>query len=94
MSERRQYRKKATSFVVAVPLDLETEGFTYEKWGGTQACKRGDWLVENDGDVYTVDRETFARTYRKVSLGVYEKTTSVWAEVAEEAGWCVGWCSG
>ncbi len=86
MAERRKYFKKATSSVVAVQLDLETEGFTYEKWGGTQTCKPGDWLVNNDGDVYTVDRVTFARTYRSVSPGVYVKTTPVWAEVAEELG--------
>jgi len=86
VAERREYRKKKTSRVVAVQLDLETRGFTYEKWGGTQTCKAGDWLVDNDGDVYTVDRDTFARTYRGVSPGVYEKVAPVWAEVATEAG--------
>jgi hypothetical protein len=33
VTERREYLKKATSTVVAVRLDLETDGFTYEKWG-------------------------------------------------------------
>lgn len=83
---RRKYRKKAGSFVAAVQLNLETKGFNYEKWGGTQTCKPGDWVVDNDGDVYTVDSETFARTYRPVSPGIYEKTAAVWAEVAERAG--------
>ena len=86
MGERHRYRKKTTSFVTAVRLDVETEGFTYRKWGGEQRCKRGDWLVDNDGDVYTVDAEVFARTYRQVSPGVYGKVTPVWAEVAEVGG--------
>jgi hypothetical protein len=86
VAKRRKYRKRADSFVTAVQLDLETEGFTYQKWGGTQTCKAGDWLVDNDGDIYTVDRETFEQTYRPVSPGVYVKTTPVWAEIAETAG--------
>lgn len=86
MAERRRYLKKATAFVVAVQFDLETDGFTYEKWGGTQTCKPSDWLVDNDGDIYTVDRDTFARTYRPKSPGVYVKTTPVWAEIAERDG--------
>jgi hypothetical protein len=86
MSARKQYLKRADLFVVAVQLDLETSGFTYRKWGGTQVCKAGDWLVCNDGDTYTVDRETFARTYRATGPGTYAKTTPVWAEVARTAG--------
>ena len=86
VAERRKYLKKTTSRVVAVQLDLATQGFNYLKWGGTQTCKAGDWLVNNNGDVYTVDRETFARTYRGVGPGVYEKVAPVWAEVAEQAG--------
>lgn len=86
MADRRKYRKKATSFVVAVKLDLETDGFTYEKWGDTQICKAGDWLLDNGGDVYTVDGETFERTYQPVGPGIYQKTVSVWAEIAKRAG--------
>ena len=86
MAERLKYLKRATATVVAVQLDLDTEGFTYEKWGGTQTCKRRDWLVYNDGDTYTVDESAFERTYRPVSPGVYVKVTPVWAEVAEQAG--------
>jgi hypothetical protein len=83
---RRQYRRKADQFVVAVQLDLDTEGFTFRKWGGEQRCESKDWLVDNDGDVYTVDRDTFARTYTKVAPGHYLKTTPVWAERASAAG--------
>lgn len=86
MVERRKYLKKGTALVMAVQLDLDTRGFSYQKWGGTQTCKAQDWIVNNDGNVYTVDRETFARTYRAVSPGIYQKVAPVWAEVAEQAG--------
>src|SRR5262245_53084089 len=70
-AKRAQYRKKASQYVVAVRLDLETDGLVYRKWGGTQRAKAGDWLVDNDGDIYTVDAEVFARTYERVLAGVY-----------------------
>ena len=86
MATRRQYVKRQTQFVVAVQLDLETDGFSYQKWGDTQTCRRGDWLVNNNGDTYTVDRESFARTYRPSGPGTYVKSAPVWAEVALAAG--------
>ena len=86
MVERRRYRKRPDRAVIAVQIDLDTPGFTYHKWGGEQRCKAGDWLVDNDGDVYTVDRESFARTYRQVGPGRWLKTSAVWAEVATSAG--------
>ena len=86
MTERRKYFKKAAALVTAVQLDLDTPGFEYQKWGGTQRCKAGDWLVNNDGEVYTVDRESFALTYVAVSQGLYKKAAPVWAEVAEQSG--------
>jgi len=86
MSSRRQYLKRASQFVVAVQVDLETPGFTYKKWGDTQTCKPGDWLVNNGGDIYTVDRDTFSRTYESTGPGTYVKRTPVWVEVAGEAG--------
>lgn len=82
----QQYRKRPGNEVIAVRLDLDTEGFTYRKWGGEQRCKAGDWIVHNDGDTYTVDAETFADTYRKVGPGLYLKTTPVWAIKADVAG--------
>jgi len=70
-----------------VRLDLDTDGFTYRKWGGQQRCKAGDWIVCNyDGDTYTIDAEVFARTYREAGKGVYEKTSTVWAVRADAAG--------
>ena len=86
MAERRTYVKREAQTVVAVQLDLETRGFTYEKWGGTQTCKPGDWLVCNDGDTYTVDRQSFAHTYRPAGHGEYVKVAPVYAEVAATAG--------
>jgi hypothetical protein len=51
-----------------------------------QRCKKGDWILNNRGEVYTVDAETFARTYREVSPGRYSKTTTVWVERADAEG--------
>jgi hypothetical protein len=88
MSERRTYRKRASQVVHAIRLDLDidTGGFTYRKWGGRQRCDAGDWLVNNAGDVYTVDAATFERTYRQVRGGEYQKAAAVWAEQAWEPG--------
>ena len=86
MSARLKYAKRANQFVIAVQVDLDTEGFTYNKWGSTQRCKPGDWLVSNNGDTYTVDRDSFARTYRPTAPGTYMKSGAVWAEVALIAG--------
>lgn len=86
MNKRRRYRKRPEHYVVAVQLALDTPGFQYRKWGGEQRCKQNDWIVDNDGDVYTVDAATFARTYQRVDRGRYVKTTPIWAEVAEQAG--------
>lgn len=86
MTKRQRYRKRAEQFVIPVRVKLETAGFTYEKWGAQQRCKQGDWLVDNDGDIYTVDNEVFTRTYDKVNPGMYVKATPIWAEVADKEG--------
>ncbi len=86
MTQRRKYRKKANQFVTAVRLDLDTDGLVYRKWGGQQRAKRGDWLIDNQGEVYTVEARSFARTYKRLRPGVFVKTTPVWAEVAMESG--------
>jgi hypothetical protein len=83
---RQRYRKKADQPVTAVQLNLDVEGFSYAKWGTLQHCKRGDWVVDNNGEVYTVDRDTFARTYRRLRPGAYLKIAPVWAEAAEKTG--------
>lgn len=86
MQTRLRYRKKSDRFVVAVQVDLDTAGFSYTKWGAEQRCKPGDWLVDNEGDIYTIDSEVLANTYRRVRPGIYVKATTVWAEVAAASG--------
>jgi hypothetical protein len=86
MVQRRKYRKKADQFVTAVRLDLDTDGLVYRKWGGQQHAKRGDWLVDNQGEVYTVDARSFAKTYKRLRPGAFIKITPVWAEVATQSG--------
>jgi hypothetical protein len=73
---------------VRLAFDQDGFTFTYRKWGGEQRAKAGDWLLDNDGDVYTVDGDVFARTYRPVARGpgCYVKTTPIWAERVEQAG--------
>ena len=70
MEELHRYKKKSTAFVVAVKVDLDTDGFTYRKWGSQQTCKSGDWLVYNQGDTYANDQETFPDTYEPISSGL------------------------
>jgi hypothetical protein len=86
MSTRRRYRSRPDRVVIAVQIDLDLSSFTYTKWGGEQRAKSGDWLVDNNGDVYTVDADVFARTYRNVGPGQYTKVTQVWASVASDSG--------
>jgi hypothetical protein len=83
---RHRYRRKPGNPVIAIQLALEMPGFGYVKWGHEQRCKAGDWLVDNDGEVYTVDADSFARTYRALDRGRYVKSGTVWAEQATEAG--------
>lgn len=83
---RRRYTKKPDQFVIAVQLKLDTDGFSYRKWGADQRCKQGDWLVDNNGDVYSVDQAVFAKTYRQLRPGAYVKTTPIWAEKAATRG--------
>lgn len=85
-SARKRYRRKAGQPITAVRIDLDTPGLRYRKWDHDQFAKPGDWLVDNGGDIYTVDAATFATTYRMTSPGRYEKTGRVWAERAAQAG--------
>lgn len=83
---RQRYRRRADTLVTAIRIDMSTSGIDYDKWGGRQHGKRGDWLVCNGTDVYTVDAESFAQSYRKVSEGRYEKYGFVWAQQAVRGG--------
>ena len=83
---RKKYKKRPDQFIIAVQLDIETDGLTYKKWGALQKAKPGDWLVNNDGEIYTIDQDVFKRTYKKIDDGKYIKLTPIWAEKAKEAG--------
>lgn len=85
---RRRYRRRPELAVTAVQLQLQLEdgGFRYRKWGDVQRARTGDWLVDHDGEVYTVAADSFARTYRQVAPGRWLKVTPVWAERATRAG--------
>lgn len=86
MGERQRYRRRPGHPVVAVQIKLDTVGFKYTKWGEEQSCKANDWLVDNNGEVYTVNADSFARTYTSEGQGTYVKTGTVWAEQAAEDG--------
>ncbi|MCP4366959.1 MAG: hypothetical protein GY797_22380, partial [Deltaproteobacteria bacterium] len=86
MAKRICYLKKSGNHVTAVRMDLIFDEFTYEKWDASQHGKPGDWLVNNNNDVYTVDNDYFRKNYKYVSPGVYEKIGAIWVEVAQEDG--------
>ena len=86
MSELRKYVRRAATSITAVQLNLDMDGFTYRKWGGVQTASAGDWLVNNGGDIYTVNRATFEQTYRLISPGIYQKVQPVWAREAKADG--------
>lgn len=78
-----KFMHRPDQFVTAVQIDLDLPtGVLYHKWGGTQQASRGDWLLNNQGECYTVDQESFAATYREIQPGQYCKVGSVWAAVA------------
>ena len=83
---RLKYKKKPDQYVIAVQFAVETEGFSYQKWGSMQKCKAGDWLINNDDDIYTIDKDVFENTYRKIEDGKYVKTTPIWGEQATKDG--------
>ncbi|NND91285.1 MAG: hypothetical protein HKN42_10510 [Granulosicoccus sp.] len=83
---RKPYRKRPEFFVIAVQLKLDTEGFHYRKWDNPQYCKPGDWIVDNAGDVYSIDQHSFESTYEQISPGCFRKSAIVWVETAQQAG--------
>ena len=83
---RCRYIRRSGKSVIAVCLALDTDGFVYQKWGGEQRAKPGDWIVDSEGDVYTIDAEVFAHTYRQTGPGTYVKMTPIWAERASRDG--------
>ena len=55
MDGYRRYIRKENEFVVAVRIDLDTEGFRYNTRGREHRCGPGDWIVHHRGDTYTLD---------------------------------------
>lgn len=86
MTKLKKYKKRLSFAITAIQLNLETEGFSYQKWGAEQNCKQGDWIVDNGGDFYTIDNEVFKATYVKISKCQYVKNTLVFAEESLSAG--------
>jgi hypothetical protein len=86
MSTLAKYVKRPDRSVVAIQLNLDTQGFQYKKWGSLQICKAGDWLVDDGCEVHTVDQASFAHTYTQVGKGIYLKTAPVWARIATSGG--------
>jgi hypothetical protein len=83
---RRRYVRHPDRSIVAVRLAADSDGLVYRKWRDEQRAKPGDWIVDSDGDIYTVDAQVFARTYRRVGPDTYVKVTPVWAERAQTGG--------
>ncbi len=86
MNKLQRYRKRPNQAITAIRLTLDTAGLRYTKWGAEQHCKPGDWLVDNSGDVYSIDANSFKKTYRQVEPGRYIKIAPVWAEQADSNG--------
>lgn len=82
----KKYIKKPEFQTTAVQLKLQTSGLEYTKWGDKQIAKANDWLVDSGSNVYTIEDAAFARTYRQVSPGRYEKIAPVFAKQAREDG--------
>ena len=85
MSHRKRY-ERLPNHVTAVQINLDVVDFRYRKWGSAQSCKQGDWLVNNEGDVYTIEGDYFKKYYRQVGPGEYAKVGDVWAEIASDSG--------
>ena len=85
----KKYTRRVGATITAVQINLNcgrNREFSYEKWGSAQLAKEGDWLVNNGGDCYTINQESFAKTYREVSPGQYAKTGAVWAKQVDHDG--------
>ena len=85
----KRYKRKP-NLVSAIQLRFDTDNieclFKYNKWGDTQSCKPNDWVIENNGEVYTIDNESFQNTYQAITPGRYSKIAYVWAKEALSDG--------
>lgn len=88
LNDIQKYKRKP-NLVVAVQLNFDIDNsilFKYKKWGDIQSAKPNDWVVNNEGEVYTIDDESFNQTYEFISLGCYTKVGYVWATEAPSDG--------
>jgi len=72
--------------IKALQLDMPV---SYEKWGGIQNAKSGDWLIFKGGEIYSCDRQVFEDTYRPLEggeKGQFYKDACIEAHVAEAGG--------
>ena len=83
---KKLYKKRVDQIVTAVQLNLVTAGFNYTKWGGSQKCNQGDWIINNRSECYTITAQSFADTYSMISPGRYRKVATVMAELAAVDG--------
>lgn len=51
-------------FVPVQAIQLTDISISYEKWGGIQQAKKGDWLLSKNGEQYTCEETIFAKTYK------------------------------
>lgn len=85
MKNLNKFVRKAIP-VTAVQIDFDKVKFTYHKWGAEQKATTGDWIVSTHGDVVTVPREIFARSYKTIGHGQYLQTGNVWVRQTIEPG--------
>lgn len=86
MSAYRRYKRKGNEVVIAIQLDLDTEGFSYQKQGAERRCNAQDWLLSDRSGTYAVDDSTFARAFEEIGVGQYTMVGIVRAKVSDSAG--------
>jgi hypothetical protein len=73
-----------------LPAILRPQALSRRRWpkeSSSQSQRTArDWLVENDGNTYTVAADSFVTTYQQISPGRYIKIAPVWAEIATHDG--------
>lgn len=82
----KKFYKTANAEVSAIQLAFKACELHYEKWGGQQHAKAGDWLIKQGDECYTVAADSFAKSYEQIEGNRYCKVAPVWAEVATEPG--------
>ena len=82
----RRFSKTMHKPVRAIQITLPDCQLHYQKWGGSQRAKTGDWIVTNGDNSYTVECSSFRDSYRCLYGDWYLKVAPVWAEQATAPG--------